>query len=315
MRLRNLFKHKSVRVSSVLLFFVLLLGTQYACLDGLNSDGSDNPINTAIIGLSANPAALFGNAGKDSVIQVNTNLVPDGTPITFEITFSPTGLRPELRGCLFDSTGTVEGGLAFVNYLAGVHKGVGATIEAIAADLATVNISATIHPVDGDEESDFITMILRGVGIVAPEDQNVMVPDPEITPDAEDVATTLQFQTVGIEPGTLAEVSLNNPAIGSLNEGLSVVLVPVLGSSDGGQFIVQYNAFVGQVGTQIIIARIQLQVPPEFEAICPIPPAEDLLIEAVVVITQTLQGTTPVPSPSPSPSPTPTPIPTLTPEP
>src|SRR3990167_5291822 len=236
MRIRNLFKHKLVRVSSVLLFFVLLLGTQYACLDGLNGDGSENPINTAIIGLSANPAALFGNAGKDSVIQVNTNLVPDGTPIEFEITFSPSGLRPEVRGCLFDSTGTVEGNLAFVNYLAGVHKGVGTTIAEIADDTATVNISATIHPVDGDEESDFIQMTLRGVGIVAPEDQAVTVPDPELTPDAEDVAIPLQFQTVGIEPGTLAEVSLSNPAIGSLNDGDSVVFVPVFGSSEDGQF-------------------------------------------------------------------------------
>ena len=114
MRLRKLFKHKSVRVTSVLLFMFLLLGFQYACLDGLNGDSSGNPINTAIIGLSANPPNLFGNSGDDSVIQVNTNLVPDGTPIEFEITFSPTGLRPELRGCLFNSTGTVEGNPVFM---------------------------------------------------------------------------------------------------------------------------------------------------------------------------------------------------------
>lgn len=305
MTLRNLFKHKSVRVFSVLLFLALLLGSQYACLDGLDSGSSGNPINTAIIGLSANPASLFGNASRDSVIQVNTNLVPDGTPITFEITFSPTGLRPELRGCLFDSTGTVEGNRAFVNYLAGVHKGVGATIEEIAADLATVNISATIHPVDGDEESDFITMTLRGVGIVAPEDQDITVPNP-MDMEAVDIFLTLIFNTIGIEPGTIAEVSLSNPALGSLNEGVSAVTVPVLGDLEGGQFIVQYNAFrVG--GTQIITARIQLEVPPEFAAICPIPPAEDLLIEAVVVITQSVEPLEPSPSPTPVPTPVPTP--------
>jgi hypothetical protein len=303
MRLRKLFKHKSVRVTSVLLFMFLLLGFQYACLDGLNGDSSENPINTAIIGLSANPPALFGNAGKDSIIQVNTNLVPDGTPIEFEITFSPTGLRPELRGCLFNSTGTVEGNLAFVNYLAGVHKGVGATIEEIAADTATVNISATIHPVDGDEESDFITMTLRGVGIVAPEDQDITVPNPMDT-EAEDIFLTLIFNTIGIEPGTIAVVSISDPALGSLNEGVSEVEVPVLGSSEGGQFIVQYNAFrVG--GTQIITARIQLEVPPEFAAFCPLPPAEDLLIEAVVVITQSVESLEPSPSPSSSPMPSP----------
>lgn len=299
MRLRNLFKHRSVRIFSVLLFFVLLLGSQYACLDGLNGDSSGNPINTAIIGLSANPAALFGNAGTDSVIQVNTNLVPDGTPIEFEITFSPSGLRPEVRGCLFDSTGTVEGNLAFVNYLAGVHKGAGATIEAIAADLATVNISATIHPVDGDEESDFIQIPLKGVGIVAPGDQAVTVPDPELTPDAEDVSITLQFQTVGIEPGTLAEVFLNNPTIGTLNGGSDVVQVPVFGSINSGQFIVTYTAFVGQAGIQIITATIQLQIPPELFAVCPLISEDDGLIEVVVVITQTVAAPAPAPMASP----------------
>lgn len=296
MRLRNLFKHKSIRICSVLLFLALIIGSQYACLDGLNGDGSGNPINTAIIGLKANPDTLFGNASEDSFIQVNTNLVPDGTPIDFEITFSPTGLKPESRGCLFESSGTVEGEMAFVNYLAGVHKGVGATIDEIAADTATVNISATIHPVDGDEESDFLTMTLRGVGIVGPGNQDITVPNP-LDMEAQDIALTLIFNTVGIEPGTMAEVSVSDPALGSLNDGSSVVSVPVLGSLESGQFVVQYNAFrVG--GTQIITARIQLQVPPEFAAICPIPPAEDLLMEAVVVITQTVEPLAP-PTPGP----------------
>ncbi len=56
-------------------------------------------------------------------IQVNTKLVPDGTPIDFEITFSSSGLQPQLRGCLFDSSGTVQDEFAFVNYLAGVLIG------------------------------------------------------------------------------------------------------------------------------------------------------------------------------------------------
>ena len=288
MRIRNLFKHKLVRVSSVLLFFVLLLGTQYACLDGLNGDGSENPINTAIIGLSANPATLYGNASEDSFIQVNTNLVPDGTPIDFEITFSNTGLQPQLRGCLFESSGTVQDELAFVNYLAGVNIGVGSSLDEIAADIATVNVSATIHPVDGDEESDFLTLNLQGVGIVPPPTMGpVEVPNSD-TPDAQDVDVTLTFTTVGIEPGTIAEVSISNPTIGTLNGGSDVVQVPVFGSLNSGQFIVEYTAFVGQAGTQIILARIQLQIPPEFFAICPLISDDDGLIEVVVVITQTV---------------------------
>ncbi|MGH7851083.1 MAG: hypothetical protein ACREOP_12365 [Thermodesulfobacteriota bacterium] len=233
MRLKSMFRHKSIRVCSVLLFLALVVGSQYACLDGLNGDGSENPINTAIIGLKANPETLFGNASDESVIQVNTKLVPDGTPIDFEITFSPSGLKPESRGCLFDSTGTVEGEMAFVNYLAGVHKGVGATIAEIAADLATVNISATIHPVDGDEESDFLTMTLRGVGIAGPGNQDITVPNPADL-EAEDIFLTLIFLTIGIKPGTIVEVSVSDPALGLLNDGDSVVFVPVLGDSEGG---------------------------------------------------------------------------------
>ncbi len=236
---------------------------------------------------------------EDSFIQVNTNLVPDGTPIDFEITFSPSGLKPESRGCLFESSGTVEGEMAFVNYLAGVHKGVGATIEEIAADTATVHISATIHPVGGDEESDFLTMTLRGVGIVGPGNQDITVPNP-LDLEAEDVFLTLIFNTVGIEPGTMAEVSVSDTALGSLNDGSSDVSVPVLGSLESGQFVVQYNAFrVG--GTQTVTARIQLQVPPEFAAICPLPPADDLLLEADVIITQSVEALSPSPSPTPGP--------------
>jgi len=279
MRLRNLFKHRSIRIFSVLLFFALLLGTQYACLDGLNGDSSENPINTAIIGLSANPLTLYGNACEDSFIQVNTNLVPDGTPIEFEITFSGSGLPPQLRGCLFDSSGTVEDEFAFVNYLSGVLIGIG--------EIATINISATVLPVGGDVESDFITLSLQGVGITPPTPGPITVPSGE-EENPQDVDVTLIFTTLGIKPGTFAEVSISNPVIGTLNGGFSVVEVPVLGSIDSGQFIVQYTAFVGQGGTQIILARIQLQIPPEFFAICPLISEVDGLIEVVVVITQTV---------------------------
>lgn len=289
MRLRNLFKHKSIRILSIVFFFSIMIGFQYACLDGLNGDSSGDPVNTAIIGLSANPPTLFGNASEDSFIQVNTNLVPDGTPIDFEITFSPTGLQPQLRGCLFESSGTVEGEMAFVNYLSGLVIGIG--------QIARVNISATIHPIGGDEESDFLTATLQGVGMTPPTPGPVEVPN-AMDPDAQDVDVPLIFQTVGIEPGTLAEVSLSNPAIGTLNGGSDVVQVPVLGSLNAGQFIVVYTAFVGQAGTQIITATIQLQIPPELFAVCPLISDDDGLIEVVVVITQTVAAAAP-PTPGP----------------
>ena len=139
-------------------------------------------------------------------------------------------------------------------------------------------------------------MTLRGVGIAGPGNQDITVPNPLDT-QAQDIVLTLIFSTVGIEPGTLAEVTVSNPALGSLNNGSSDVTVPVLGSLDSGQFIVQYNASRAG-GTQIITAKIQLQVPPELAAICPVPSPDDLVVDAVVVITQSVEA---LPSPTPGP--------------
>ncbi|MEQ9617933.1 MAG: hypothetical protein RIG61_02025 [Deltaproteobacteria bacterium] len=288
MDIKRILTNKPFRRFSALLFVALIMVLQHSCNDSLdNNKVSDKPINTAIIGISGNPGALFGNACDESVIQVNTELVPDGTPIDFEITFS-NDLPPVLRGCLFGGSLTVEGGVAFVNYLSGVLIGIN--------ELATVNIAVTVRPIDGDEESDFITITLEGVGIIPPDNQDITVPNP-MDAEAQDIFLTLIFNTIGIKPGTLAEVSLSNPDIGLFNGGFAVVEVPVSGSVEAGEFVVQYNpARAG--GTQIMTARIFLEVPPELAAFCPIPPPEDLVIEATVVITQSVEEETP-PTPGP----------------
>lgn len=302
MRLKALFKHKLLKIFSILVFLGLMVGSQFACVDSLDSnDGSENPINSFIIGLSANPTTLFGNASEESFIQVDTLLVPDGSPIDYEITFSSSGLPPSLRGCLFDSSGTVVNNAAFVNYLSGLLVGINET--------ATVNISATVRLADGRTGSDFLTVALDGVGIVAPTPGPVLVvPHPDTTPAPTNVAVPLAFQTVGIEPGTLVEISLSNPAIGSLNGGGDpqigddTFIASVLGNVESGQFFVQYNGFVGQAGTQIIFARTQLQIPPEFLGICPLIDEEDGLIEVIVIITQEVA---PPPTEEPPPAPGP----------
>ncbi len=292
MIINRIFKNKPFRRFSILVLVALFMGLQHSCTNSLDDNNvSRNPIGTAIIGISGNPGTLYGNACDESVIQINTEIVEDGTPIEFEITFSDS-LPPVLRGCLFDASATVEGGLAFVNYLSGVLIGIG--------DLATVNISATIKPVGGDEESDFITMTLQGVGIIAPDDQDITVPNP-MDMEAQDIFLTLIFNTVGIKPGTMAEVSLSNPALGLFNGDSEVVMVPVQGSVDSGEFVVQYNAF-REGGTQIITARILLEVPPELAAICPTIPEDELLIEATVVITQSVEALEPSPTPTPTPT-------------
>jgi len=291
MLIKRILNNRPFRRFSALILIVLFLVFQHSCSNSLdNNKVSDDPINTAIIGISGNPDILYGNASDESVLQVNTELVANGTPINFEITFSDS-LPPDLRGCLFDSSQFINNGMAFVNYLAGVLVGIDNT--------ATVNISATINPVDGDRESDFITLTLQGVGMIPPEDQDITVENP-MAEDPMNTLVTLIFNTIGIEPGTLAEVSVSNPTLGLLNGAFEVVNVPVLGSVDAGEFVVEYTGFVGQGGTQIITARIFLEVPPELAALCPMPPPEDLVIEVAVVITQTVEE-----APQPTMGPTP----------
>ncbi|MCA9809541.1 MAG: hypothetical protein KC473_04325, partial [Candidatus Dadabacteria bacterium] len=270
MMLKRMFKHKAVKVIAILMFLGFMVLSQHACVDSLDSnDGSENPVNTFLLNMTANPNTLFGNASEESFIQVDTLLVPDGSQVDYEITFSSSGLPPALRGCLFDSSGTVINNEAFVNYLSGVLVGINET--------ASINISATVTLADGRHESDFTTVVLDGVGLVpatpGPDTDPVIVPHPSTTPAPTNIAVPLTFQSVGLEPGTLVEISLSNPEIGSLNGGGdpeigdAIYVAPILGSVNAGQFFVQYNAFVGQAGTQVILARTQIQIPPEFLAL------------------------------------------------
>ncbi len=302
MMLKRMFKHKAVKVIAILTFLGFMVLSQHACVDSLDSnDGSENPVNTFLLNMTANPNTLFGNASEESFIQVDTLLVPDGSQVDYEITFSSSGLPPALRGCLFDSSGTVINNEAFVSYLSGVLVGINET--------ASINISATVTLADGRHESDFLSMNLDGVGLVpatpGPDTDPVIVPHPSTTPTPTNIAVPLTFQSVGLEPGTLVEISLSNPEIGSLNGGGdpeigdAIYVAPILGSVNAGQFFVQYNAFVGQAGTQVILARTQIQIPPEFLALCPLISEEDGLIEVVVIITQEV-----APAPTEEPEPT-----------
>jgi len=298
----RMFKHKSIKVISILAFLGLMVLSQHACVDSLDSnDGSENPVNTFIMNMSANPNTLFGNASEESFIQVDTLLVPDGSEIDYEITFSSSGLPPALRGCLFDSSGTVINNEAFINYLSGVLVGINET--------ASINISATVRLADGRSESDFLSVTLDGVGLIpatpGPDTDPVIVPHPSTTPAPTNIAVPLTFQSVGLEPGTLVEISLSNPDIGSLNGGgdpqvgEAVYVAPILGNVNSGQFFVQYNAFVGQPGTQVILAKTQIQIPPEFMAVCPLISEQDGLIEVIVIITQEVAEPPLPPTPGP----------------
>ena len=273
MWLKEFLKTKYLKRLSVLLLSIWMAGAS-SCSNSLpDNNVSDNPVNTAIIGISGNPGTLFGNGCSESVLQVNTNIVEDGTPIEFEITFS-IDLPPELRGCLFDADPFVIEEIAFVNYLAGILIGVNET--------ATINISATINPPGGDTETDFITITLQGVDIIPPGSVDIEVPFETDAPLT--VFVTLPFQTVGIKPGTLVDLFLSDETLGTIEPNPAFVQ----GSEESGTFVVEYLANLGVGGTQVITAVIDLEIPPEFLEICPIPSPEDLRIEATVIINQSV---------------------------
>lgn len=272
MRMIELYKTKIIKLFAILILPLVFIAA--GCSNSLpNNNVSDNPVDTAIIGISGNPGALFGNGCSESVIQVNTNIVEDGTPIEFEITFS-IDLPPELRGCLFDASPVVFNEMAFVNYLAGVLIGV--------EQIATVNISATIDKGNGDTEADFISLTLQGVGIIPPGSIDIEVPFETDAPLT--VFVTLPFQTVGIKPGTIVDLFVSDESLGVIEPNPAIVQ----GSEESGTFIVEYVANLGVGGTQVITAIIDLEIPPELQAICPVPAAEDLRIEATVIINQSV---------------------------
>ncbi len=292
MEFTNTDKRRIMRRIGVIFPLIFICIISLSCTNSLdNNKGSSNPIGTAIIAVQPNPSVIYGNGCSESFINVVTEIVGNGTPIEFEIT-STGGLPPSLAGCLFNATPTVENGSAFVNYLAGILKGIGTTANPVAA---TINISATVKPPGGDVESRFGSVTLLGVGIVPPESPiEVAVP---FEPDAPlSKFITLSFGTVGIKPGTIALVNISNPNLGVLSVGGEIpeeegepVQTVVQGSVDSGSFTVQYFAFAGAGGTQVVTAIIDLTIPPEFLGICPIPSPQDLRIEATIIINQTVE--------------------------
>ena len=264
--MKNLTAHSSkcpINMSVFIILFTIIIGISLSCTNNLdNNKVSDDPINTAIIGIQSFPGSIFGNTCSEALIQVNTEIVPDGTPVEFKITNSNT-LPPELRGCLFDSSGTVQDGLAFVNYLAGILVGLNAT--------ATVNIAVTIKPINGNEESEFISITLKGVSIGAPEALTV----------ATGGSIVIDFVTFGLKSGTIITAEVGDESLGSVSPEETVVI----GNEELGSFTLAYTA-TGE-GVQIIILTAVLEFPEELIGICPIPPAEDLLIVVTVPITQT----------------------------
>jgi hypothetical protein len=283
----------------ILTVFLLFIGLN--CVNSLDQGSSDDPVNTGIIFVNPIPFAIFGNSIDQSLIEVLTQVFPNGSVIEFEITGSD--LPPNLRGCVFGGDVIIVNDEAVANYLAGILIASGAELSSSEPPVATLNIAANIITPDGDEESDFGPLFLFAVGIIPPEDQGITTNPAD---DPLSVFLTLVFQTIGIPPGTIVTFALSDPTLGSLFP----LMTPVLGSEDSGTATTQYTTFNNTGGTQIITATIILPNPVDFDPDCPNVPVAQRTIQEDVIIVQSAPQPTPIPSPTPIPTPTPVPTPT-----
>jgi hypothetical protein len=290
------------RLERFLLFFslVLFLFIGTTCNNGLDNPGSDNnPIGAGIIDVVANPAILFGNGAKpdgtghaqiDAEIQATTNQFPDGSTIQFALTGSD--LPSFLRGCLINPSTVLTNGQAFVDYVTGIFIPKSTSCSGTNPPTAHVNVSITVTTPQGIKQSDFGQITLQCIGIIPPADQQITTNPP--TDNMNFVFLTLEFQTIGIPPGTTVNFSLSRPDLGSLNP----TSAPVGGSEAAGTVSTQYTA-QNKGGAQVITAAITLPNPSDVDPRCPSVPIEDRQIRAVVTITQSTPQPTPAPSPSP----------------
>jgi len=274
----------------VLFAFVLLLGA--SCINNADNQSSDDPFGDKQILVNPNPDVLFGNGSSESEIEVIVNpaTVQDGSGIVFNLTGSD--LPSDLRGCLRDADTVISGAQAFADYIAGIFIASSAELQASEPPTATVNVAASVTPPGGgDSDSNFGTVILNGVGIIPPENIDDLVTNPPDDPIS--IFVTLEFQTIGIPPGTTVNFTVSRHDLGSLNP----TSTPVVGSEDSGLAATQYTTVNNTGGTQVVTAKIILPNPFDIDPNCPNVPEADRTIEEFVVITQSVPEPTPAPTP------------------
>ena len=286
----------------ILTVFFVFVGLN--CVSSLDQGSSDNPAHTGIIFVNFNPIALFGNSSDQSLVEVTTGVFEDGTTIEFEITMSD--LPELLSGCVFGGDVIIVDGQAVANYLAGIFIATPGQLSSGELPTAELNVAVNLTTPDLEEESDFGTILLAAVGMIPPAPQTVTT-----APADPPVIVTLEFDTIGIPPGTNVNFSLSNPALGMLNP----LMTQVIGDEADGAAVTQYTTANNSNGIQTITATIVLDNPFDIDPSCPSVPVGQRTIQVFVVITQIAPTPTPTPSPTPVPTPTPSPTPVPTPTP
>jgi hypothetical protein len=289
----NYLKRRFMSLFALIILVVSVFFAGVSCIDGVDGNSSDDPFGNRIVVVAVNPDIQSGNGSGDSEIQVlvNPDTVPDGSTVLFELN-SPN-LRSNLRGCITDADGVIAGSEAFANYLAGINIASSQELQSDEPPVASVNVAATVSPPGENPGSNFDTVLLTPVGIIPPEDIEDLVTNPAGDPTS--IFVTLEFQTIGVPPGTTVDFTLSRPDLGSLNPTSTEVAGPV----DSGVAATQYTTVNNTGGTQVVTATAVLPNPFDFDPSCPNVPEADRTIQEFVVITQSVPEPTPVPTSTP----------------
>jgi len=203
---------------------LILLHLSYSCTNSIEGQQSRDPFGNQQIVLNALPLAIFGNGCSLSGIEAlfNEILTPNGSTIRAEI-FSDN-LPFELRGCITSADTIVINGRALIEYLGGPVIGFGL--------VGTVNVSVTSILPNGEQQSNFVTIAIRGVDIVDVIGPTSITTNP-MSSTLPPVFATIQVITSGILPGTFVDFRLTDSSCGFLSGA-----TPVLGTPEEGIAVV-----------------------------------------------------------------------------
>lgn len=267
-------RHRLLNFIAVFATIIVFL----SCANSADPDRTDDDevANNFIVNVSITGLDVFANACDEIVAQIDSEALPPGTFVDVELV---PGFKT-IEACLLDNSVAINSeGRAFLEFVTGYFEGPNET--------ASFRIKITFELPNGQTNTHFADVQIAGIGIIPPMGELdgafvIQIPEDMMTIEG----LSLFFQTVGIKPGTVASISVN-PALGFVTDDMPVVS----GEVSDGFFVVDYFANFA-TGTQLLVAEITLETPPEILAIpnCNIP--SEFVLTATVTIIQTGGGVT-----------------------
>ena len=275
-KIKDMMKNTNRLLNFIVVFATIVVF--FSCANSSDPDRTDDDkvANNFIVNVTVTGLDVFANACRVQAAQIDTEALLTGTFLDIE--FVP-GFN-SIAACVLDSSIAVDSdGRAFFEFVTGYFEGPNQT--------ASFRIKITFQQPNGQTNTTFANVQIPGIGIIPPVGETggafvIQIPEDMMTVEG----LSLFFQTIGIKPGTVAEITVN-PALGFVSDDMPVVS----GEESDGFFIVDYFANPA-TGTQVLVAEITLETPPEILAIpnCEIP--SEFILTATVTIIQTGGGIT-----------------------